>query len=209
MSGEQVPPNRWEALVGPDSAYARTFEGLIDRGEDVDGEARLADVLAPRHARILDAGSGMGRVAAALVARGHAVTAVEKDDDLVARSRSRYPDLPLVQCDILALTPALLEEAGLPTSYDVVVVVGNVMVYLADGTETRALRALGELLAPGGRVLVGFHPQRGPAHSRDYPVAAFRAHAEAAGLGVQHLFGGYGLEPPTEEYVVAVLACTP
>ena len=206
MSGEQVPPNRWEALVGPDSAYARTFEGLIERGEDVDGEARLVDALAPRHARILDAGSGMGRVAAALVAKGHTVTAVEKDDDLVARSRARYPDLPLVQSDILALTPALLDEAGLPTSYDVVVVVGNVMVYLADGTETRALRALAALLAPGGRIVVGFHPQRGPAHSRGYPVTELVAHAGSTGLGVQHLFGGYGLEPPSEEYVVAVLA---
>jgi SAM-dependent methyltransferase len=201
-----IPPNRWELNIsGTDSRYAECFESLIERGEDIDGEARLADVLAPRGARVLDAGSGMGRVAAALAARGHDVTAVEKDPDLVARSRHRFPEVPVVESDILGLTPGLLEAHGRPTSYDVVVVVGNVMVYLAEDTEVRALRTLADLLAPGGRILVGFHPQEGPPHSRDYPVEDFRRHAAGAGLVVEHLFGTYQLGPPADDYAVAVL----
>jgi SAM-dependent methyltransferase len=203
---DPIPPNRWELnLGGPDSPYAQTFENLIAEGEDIDGEARLADVLAPRGARILDAGSGMGRVAAALAARGHDVTAVEKDPGLTARSRARFPDVPVVESDILGVSPALLEAAGRPTTYDVVVVVGNVMVYLADGTETRALRTLADVLAPAGRMLVGFHPRQGPAHSRDYPVQKFRQHVGEAGLVVEQLFGTYDLRPPSNDYVVAVL----
>jgi len=62
-------------------------------------------VLAPRGARILDAGSGMGRVAAALATRGHDLTAVEKDPDLIARSRARFPDVAVVESDILGLSP--------------------------------------------------------------------------------------------------------
>jgi SAM-dependent methyltransferase len=201
-----IPPNRWEQLAGgPDNHYASCFERLMERGEDIDGEARLADVLAPRHARILDAGAGIGRVAAALAARGHDVTAVEKDPDLVARSRRHFPHVPVVEADVLALTPGLLEAAGRPAAYDVVVVVGNVMVYLADGTEVRALRTLAALLAAGGRILVGFHPQAGPRGSRAYPVEELREHVAAAGLTVQQLFGSYDLLPPSEEYVVAVL----
>lgn len=202
---EPIPPTRWELSTGGTSRYAETFERLIDEGEDIDGEARLADVLAPRAARILDAGSGMGRVAAALQMRGHDVTAVEKDPDLIARSRSRFPDLAVVGSDILGLSPALLEVAGRPTSYDVIVVVGNVMVYLADDTETRALQMLGDLLAPQGGILVGFHPQRGPRGSRDYPVEEFRRHVEGAGLELEQLFGSYDLRPPADDYVVAVL----
>jgi SAM-dependent methyltransferase len=203
---DPIPPNRWELnLGGPDSPYAQAFENLIDEGKDIDGEARLADVLAPRGARILDAGSGIGRVAAALAARGHDVTAVEKDPGLTARSRARFPDVPVVESDILGVSPALLQAAGRPTSYDVVVVVGNVMVYLADGTETRALRTLADVLTPGGRMLVGFHPQQGPAHSRDYPVQEFRRHVGEAGLVVEQLFGTYDLRPPADDYVVAVL----
>jgi SAM-dependent methyltransferase len=109
---DPIPPNRWELTVSETgSGYATCFEGLIAQGTDIDGEARLVDTLAPRGARILDAGSGMGRVAGALTARGHRVTAVEKDPDLVRRSRARYPDVPVVVTDILGLTPPLLESA--------------------------------------------------------------------------------------------------
>lgn len=206
---EPIPPTRWELSAGGTSRYAETFERLIDEGEDIDGEARLADVLAPRRARMLDAGSGMGRVAAALAARGHDVTAVEKDPHLVARSRHLFPDVPVLETDILGLSTALLESAGRPTAYDVVVVVGNVMVYLGEGTETRALWTLGQLLAPRGRVLVGFHPREGPQGSRDYSVAEFTGHVEGAGLEIAQLFGSYDLQPPAEDYVVAVLRSGP
>lgn len=203
---DSIPPTRWERTVGgQDSRYARCFDELIEQGKDIDGEARLVDVLAPRGARILDAGSGMGRVAGALARRGHDVTAVEKDPDLVRRSRERFAEVPVVETDILGLTPALLEAAGRPTSYDVVVVVGNVMVYLAEETEVRVLRTLAGLLRTGGRMVVGFHPVAGPEGSRDYPVEDFLDHVTRAGLAVQHLFGSYGLDPPTDDYVVAVL----
>jgi SAM-dependent methyltransferase len=205
-----IPPNRWERhLAGTDTDYARVFEGLIARGEDIDGEARLADVLAPRGARILDAGSGLGRVARALASRGHHLTAVEKDPDLVSRSRALFPEIAVVEVDILGLSADLLEDHGRPTSYDVIVLVGNVLIYLAEDTEVRALRTLGGLLATEGRILAGFHPRQGPAHSRDYPVDDFRRHAAQAGLVVEHVFGGYDLRPPADDYVVAVLASDP
>jgi SAM-dependent methyltransferase len=203
---EPVPPNRWELIGDSRSRYAERFEGLIDEGQDIDGEARLADVLASRGARILDAGSGIGRVAGALARRGHDVTAVEKDPDLIARSRSHFPDVPVVEADILELSPAFLEAAGRPSSYDVIVVVGNVMVYLADNTEVRALQNLAGLLAPEGRILVGFHPQQGPEFSRAYPVEDFRRHVAEAGLVVDQLWGTFELRPPSDDFVVAVLA---
>jgi SAM-dependent methyltransferase len=207
LPGGPIPRNRWELYVSNahDASYAECFEDLIERGEDIDGEARLADTLSPRTARVLDAGAGIGRVAAALAARGHDVTAVEKDPDLVARSRARYPEVPVVESDILGLNPAVLEAAGRPTQYDVVVVVGNVMIYLADGTETRTLRTLAGLLAPEGRMLVGFRPHKGPEHSRDYPVEDFRRHVAEAGLVLENVFGTYDLKPADEDYVVAVL----
>ena len=94
---------------------------------------------------------------------------------------------------------------GAKAAYDVIVVVGNVMVYLAEGTETRALRTLHDLLAPEGRILVGFNPEKGPPHSRDYPRSDFRTHAAAAGLAVEHEFRSYDLRPAGGDYVVAVL----
>ena len=81
-----LPPTRWE-LAGPaNRGYGETFAQRVAEGADVDGEARLLDAMAPRRARILDIGSGMGRVAAALQARGHHVVATEPDPALRAQS---------------------------------------------------------------------------------------------------------------------------
>jgi hypothetical protein len=81
-----------------------------------------------------------------------------------------------------------------------------VIVLLAPDTERRALRTLATLLNDRGRVLVGFHPTRTFGNARDYPVEEFVVDAEAAGLRLQHRFGGYDLTPAGEDYCVAVLA---
>ena len=194
----ELPLTRWE--LGETAGYAKRFADLIASGTDVEGEARLADTLVGRGARILDAGSGMGRIGAALAARGHQVVAVEKDPELVAESRRRYPDLPVTESDLLALSPATVEPG-----FDLIVLVGNVIVLLAPDTERRLLAGMRELLVDGGRILVGFHPTGGHGSARDYPVAEFVADVAAAGLALQHRFGTYELGSPGDDYCVAVL----
>lgn len=194
-------PTRWE-LAGPGNrGYGEKFGRLIAAGEDVEGEARLADALVRRGARVLDVGSGMGRVAAALQARGHHVVAVEPDPALVEQSRRTYPDLPVLHSDFLDADPR-----DLGGDHDLVVLVGNVMVFLAEGTEREVLRRVRGLLAPGGRVLVGFHPVGGPATARDYPPEEFAADVDASGLRVDLRAGSYELHPPADDYAVWVLA---
>lgn len=202
--GPPVPPTRWQLAGGGSGGYATTFDRLVREGADVEGEARLADAMSPRGARILDAGSGMGRTAAALAARGHRVTALEPDAALVAQSRRTYPDLPVVMLDLLEATP---ERLG--ATYDLVVCVGNVLVFLAEGTEVAALRRIRALLAPGGRVLVGFHLQGAPPAARRYAPQEFQADVAAAGLVVDQRFGSYELHPANDEYAVWLLSATP
>ena len=201
---EDLPKTRWE--LGGAGGYGAHFSQLIESGADVEGEARLADVLVTREARILDAGAGIGRIGGALQARGHDVLAVEKDPDLVRLAARFYPDLPMLESDILGLSRAMLADAGQSADFDLVVLVGNVIVLAAPDTEVRMLETLKGLLAEGGRILVGFHPVRVHGNARDYSFEEFTAHVEAAGLRVQHRFGTYELHPPAEDYVVAVLA---
>jgi SAM-dependent methyltransferase len=203
-----VPLTRWELGAEQNSGaggYGAHFSELITTGADVQGEARLADVLVGRNARILDAGAGIGRIGGALVARGHDVLAVEKDPELVELAARFFPDLPMVESDILALSRESLAEAGHRADFDLVVLVGNVIVLAAPDTEQQLLGTLRDLLADGGRILVGFHPLRTHGHARDYPYDEFAADVTAAGLSVQHRFGTYELALPAEDYVVALL----
>lgn len=194
---------RWESATT--HGYGVRFAELVRDGADIDGEARLVDVLAPRGATVLDAGSGMGRVAAGIQRRGHTVTAVEKDPALVAQSEETFPSVPVVPADLIDLTADLLESHGRPTSYDVIAVVGNVIVFLAPDSEVAVLARLRDLLTDSGRIVVGFHPAYGPGGARDYAPGEFEADVAAAGLAVAHRFGTYELHPPAEDYCVYVL----
>ncbi|MFC7488614.1 class I SAM-dependent methyltransferase [Knoellia sp. CPCC 206453] len=202
----EIPLSRWALGGEATRGYGPRFAELVAQGEDVDGEARLADALSPRRSRILDAGAGMGRVTAALRARGHDVTGIEPDRTLVAQAEETYPGIGLLPLDILELTPAALEAHGRPTAYDVVVAVGNVFILLAEDTERRALTTLRGLLAPGGRMLIGFHLAAGPSGSRTYPPEEFMADVDAVGLKVDLRAGSYELHPANSEYAVWLLS---
>lgn len=202
----QLPPTRWALGGARNVGYAERFAALIAQGEDVHGEARLADSLVGRGARVLDAGAGMGRVGAYLHTQGHRVLAAEPDPALVERARETYPELPVLPLEILALTPAALAAAGAPTAFDLVVCVGNVLTFVAEDTEIDVLRQLRGLLAPGGRVLAGFHLSGGPASARPYAPDEFVTDVTTAGLRVDHRFGGYDLRPVDDQYAVWILS---
>jgi SAM-dependent methyltransferase len=201
---------RWEQARAEERAagqggYGAHFARLMAEGVDIEGEARLADVLAPRGGWVLDAGSGMGRVGASLLGRGHHVVGVDFDPEVIEQSRSTFPDLPVVASRLDSLTPEMLSEAGFPTAYDVIACVGNVMILLAPDTERTVLRVLASLLAPEGRLLVGFALSGAPAAaSRTYPAAEFVEDCESAGLRLDARFSSYDLQPFTDESTYAV-----
>ncbi|MEO6512904.1 MAG: class I SAM-dependent methyltransferase [Nocardioides sp.] len=206
MTGQQsgLPPTRWEGPTDVGRGYGRHFADLIASGADVEGEARLADVLVPRGARILDAGSGMGRIGAALRRAGHEAYGVDLDAGLIEQSRAAYPDLPVAQARLEQLDAELLGGHGMPATFDLVVCVGNVMVLLAEDSERAVLAAFRGLLAPGGRVLIGFSLVGAPPRSRVYPAPEFEADADAAGLEIESRFATFDLRPAGAEDDFAV-----
>lgn len=194
----------WPSITGanPDHAafYISRWEGFEAEGKDIDGEARLIDAMAPRGARILDAGAGTGRVAAYLAARGHEVTAVDIDPQLVSYAQQHYADVP-VNWNVgdLAVNDG---EGAVPVGpFDVIVSAGNVLAFIPESAHRAALRVLAQRLAPEGRLVVGFGLGRGRS------AAEFFADATAAGLTRSHAFSSWDLQPFTEEsdFLVAVL----
>ena len=170
----EPPRTRWELAGEGNRGYGEKFGRLVASGEDVDGEARLADVLAGRGPGSCDVGSGMGRVAAALVARGHEVVAVEPDPALVAQSAR---PTPTSRSSTPTSSPRPSRAPSTWSSPS-----ATSMVFLAEDTERAVLARLRSVLAPGGRVLVGFHPLDGPVIGAGLPAEEFATDAAASGL---------------------------
>ena len=82
----------------------------------------------------------------------------------------------------------------MPTSYDLVVCVGNVMVLLA-GLGAGGARPAGRPAGPRGPLLVGFSLVGAPPDSRVYPAEEFAADAAAAGLAVESRYATFDLRP--------------
>lgn len=195
MSDEQqLPPTRWsQERTGEDwQAYSDRFATLHADGADLAGEARFADMLAARGSRILDAGCGPGRVTAALHAAGHDVIGVDADAGLVADGLDRYPGARLLVLDLLALDRRWLAQVRAPTQFDLIICPGNVMVYLAPGTEAQVLQRMAAVLRPGGRAVFGF------ATDRDYTVDNLDADAAAVGWILQGRWATWQLDPLTD-----------
>lgn len=190
MTDHPAPPTRWELTVVGEKWdwYVDRFDRQYAEGADLEGEARFVDMMAPRGSTILDGGCGTGRVSGALHRMGHRVVGVDRDAGLIDIARSRYPGPSFLVSDLL-LVPAALMAAGEPGSFDIIALPGNVMVYLAPGTERVVLEVCRGLLVPGGRLVTGF------ATDRDYGVTALDADAAAVRLTVEHRFATWHLDP--------------
>jgi SAM-dependent methyltransferase len=156
----------WRSTTDLD-AYDRRWERLAADGVDPHGEAALVQAYAPR--TVLDAGCGTGRVAVELARRGIGVVGVDADPDMVDAARAKAPDLRWVVADLAGL--------ALPDRFDVVVLAGNVVPYVAADRRARAVAACARHLADGGVLVAGF------ALRPDWPdLAAYDAWCAAAGL---------------------------
>lgn len=195
-------PSRWEQIVAsrPEHStwYIERFRAMAREGRDLEGEARLVDAMVPRASRILDAGCGPGRVGAALHARGHTVVGVDVDPALIAAAQEDHPGPAWLVGDLAELD---LPARGIAEPFDVIVVAGNVMTFLAPGSEPRVLARLGAHLAPGGRIVVGFGTQRG------YTVQAYARDVQAAGLAETVRLSTWDLRAwaPGADFVVSLL----
>lgn len=196
-------PSLWEDMVAqrPEHSvwYATRMRTMAAEGADLAGEARFVDAMVPRGARVLDAGCGPGRVAAALTAVGHTTVGVDVDPVLIDAAREDHPDGTWVVGDLAELDLAAHE---IPEPFDVVVCAGNVMTFLGHGTHAPVLARMRAHLAPEGRVAVGFGTGRG------YLPESFFVDVETAGLQVDATFSTWDLRPYTSDadFLVAILS---
>ena len=168
---------------------------MAAEGTDLDGEARLVDAMLTRGARVLDAGCGPGRVAGALAARGHQVVGVDADPVLIAAANVDYPGPRFLVADLAELD---LARQGEPEAFDAAVLAGNVLAFVAPGSEPDVMGNIAAHLRTDGFVITGFGTGRG------YALADFDAHCAAAGLVLEHRFATWDLRPWIDDADFAV-----
>lgn len=173
------PPTRWSRQQhGAEAAraYRQRFLDLADAGQDLHGEARFVTELAPPPSRVLDAGCGFGRVASELTRLGHYAVGVDADPDLVDLAREDHATRFLV-ADLSTLDLRTEQE------FHVVLMAGNVVPYLAEGTLPRVLERLAAHLVPGGHLVAGFGLAGSlPDGAAEVSLADYDRWARAAGL---------------------------
>ncbi|MDY6872246.1 MAG: class I SAM-dependent methyltransferase [Actinomycetota bacterium] len=197
-----VEPSLWMQKVAADPGhsqwYVDRFRAMARAGDDLVGEARLIDAMAPRGAHILDAGCGPGRVGGYLAAAGHRVVGVDVDPTLIEAAEQDHPGPRWLVGDLAELD---LPARGVAEPFDLIVSAGNVMTFLAPSTRTQVLRRLRAHLAPAGRAVIGFGA------GRDYAFDEFLDNAAAAGLTRDLLLSTWDVRPFTDDsdFLVAIL----
>lgn len=145
--------NRWQESAAPrGDEYDARWKSLADAGENIHGEADLVESLLREAGgkSVLDAGCGTGRVAIELASRGMSVVGVDADGGMLATARTKAPQLRWIHADLAELTST---GAG---PFDLVLLAGNVMIFLQPGTETRVLEKLAAQLDADGLLVAGF-----------------------------------------------------
>ncbi len=189
--------SRWDETAAPrGDDYDARWAALEAAGRAVHGEADFVSAFAP--ATVLDAGCGTGRVAIELARRGVTTVGVDRDPGMLATARRKAPDLTWVEHDLSSLD---LTAADGPSTFDLVVAAGNVMIFLAAGTEAATVARLAAHLADGGVLVAGFSLSHAA-----YGLDRYDADCDAAGLGVDARYATWDRDPWVTggEYAVSV-----
>lgn len=177
------------------AGYDERWRRMAAAGQNPHGEADLVSRYRPTS--VLDGGCGTGRVAIELARRGIRVLGVDADPDMIAAARAKMPKLAWRHADLAEL------DTG-ADRFDVVVLAGNVVPYVAPGRRAAAVAACARALADGGRLIAGFSLRAGWPTPDDY--AGWCAEA---GLTAEEQFATWDCAPFRDvsadgNYVVSV-----
>jgi SAM-dependent methyltransferase len=171
--------------------YDERWERMAAAGQNPHGEADFVWRYAPT--TVLDAGCGTGRVAIELARRGADVVGTDLDPDLLERARAKAPDLLWHRSDLATL--------DLGRTFDLVVMAGNVIGFVAAPDRSAAVAALAAHVAPGGRLVSGCQLRAGWPSTDEYD-----AWCAAGGLVLEDRFATWDGQPlgADPDYSVAV-----
>jgi SAM-dependent methyltransferase len=191
--------SRWSTTDAPrGDDYDARWQALAARGEDPHGEASFVDDLlrrtgAPADAAVLDGGCGTGRVAVELARRGYRLVGLDLDAGMLGTARTKPEPVEWVLGD--------LATTSLGRTFDAAVLAGNVMIFVAPGSEGAVLANIARHLVPDGLLVAGFQLQPGR-----FSLAEHDRLAAAAGLELVERWATWDRQPFADggDYAVSV-----
>lgn len=165
---------------------AKMRQHSID-GTDLQVDARFVDMLARRGSTVLDIGCGHGAAVSGLRARGHAAFGIDPTPEVLNVALDNFGSDWFRELGVDGLSLQRLAELGIPDSYDVILMAGNVPAFLPDGSLRHAFTRIRALLKAGGLFVIGTS-----SHARGGPVDQDRA-ANATGFALTQRFSDWHL----------------
>jgi SAM-dependent methyltransferase len=197
-----VTTNRWMKGNAPrGELYDRRFDQLAASGADMHGEATFVESYGP--GSVLDAGCGTGRVAIELSRRGYEVVGIDMDPAMLQAARQKAPHLPWITADLA--DPDLADpDHGIGRRFDIIVMAGNVLIFVAPGTEGKVLANMAAHLTPGGILVSGYSLTPGGLSVRAHDELAARC-----GLFLEDRWSTWDRRPfdQMSTYAVSVHRC--
>ncbi|HEX4174337.1 MAG TPA: class I SAM-dependent methyltransferase, partial [Acidimicrobiales bacterium] len=117
------------------------------------------------------------------------------DPSMLETARAKAPGLTWVEADLT--DPSL----DLGRTFDVVVMAGNVLIFVPSGTEAQVIANAARHLSPGGRLVAGYSLRPGGLQPSGHD-----AYAAAAGLELEDRWSTWDRHPyaPGDTYTVSV-----
>ena len=152
---------RIDTTLSRGERYERTYELREAAGEDIHGEADFLMELVPPQS-LLDAGCGTGRVGRELARRGVEVVGVDIDPEMLEVAIRKGPDIEWIRHDVSLV--------DLRRTFDVVLMAGNLMIFVQPGREPAVVTNLSRHLVTGGLLVAGFSLKPGGLTVIDYDL---------------------------------------
>jgi 2-polyprenyl-3-methyl-5-hydroxy-6-metoxy-1,4-benzoquinol methylase len=152
---------KWDPVT-----YDKAWTDMAAAGKDPHGEVAFVERLLARRGladhgktsttapglRILDAGCGTGRVAVELDRRGYLVEGTDVDSDMLGEASAKAPHLTWTKDDLARLT--------LDRTFDVIVLSGNVILFVEPADRPLVAPSLRAHVPVGGLVVQGMQLAR-------------------------------------------------
>jgi SAM-dependent methyltransferase len=187
------------------SEYDKQWTDMAAAGKDPHGEVAYIQRLIERRGlepglSILDAGCGTGRVAVELDRRGYCAAGTDVDIDMLGEARSKAEHLKWTQAD--------LSRMDLGTSFDLIVMAGNVILFVEPTDQPHVAASLRAHTNDGGLVLAGMQLARDD--GRYVAVTQWDDWMTGAGFSLVERFANWdeGGWNQSADYVVSVHQAT-